>query len=45
MGKYHFAYSGGGTMPESETAQKEVMDSWMASSFDPALIESESSIS
>lgn len=30
MPKYHFAYSGGGTMPESESAQKEVMDSWMA---------------
>lgn len=30
MPKYHFSYSGGGTMPESETAQKEIMDAWMS---------------
>lgn len=29
MGKYHFAYSGGGTMPEGEAEQKALMDSWM----------------
>jgi hypothetical protein len=30
MAKFHFAYSGGGSMPESEADQKAMMDSWIA---------------
>jgi hypothetical protein len=30
MTKFHFAYSGGGTMPEGEAEQKAIMDSWIS---------------
>lgn len=30
MATYHFAYSGGGTMPESEAEQQAGMDAWIA---------------
>lgn len=30
MAKYHFAYSGGGIMPENEAEGKKLMDAWMA---------------